>query len=354
MSHRSRLLIFLCLTCFSLAANSGKNPVSAQLAPHPPSLEVAQATESPNPIVESSQKPKKTKPVKSRSPGLLFWIILTLLTFTLVGGAFFYLQLRLSRTSWEEEAEEDLEPEEESAALDENGFHPPNGNLHSYQLPENPPVNNLPLPEPENQLNGSNPFSFPIPEAVAEPPEVTPPPVAPPPPEVTPPSNTELLAVEETTRLPKINIVDELMTELQAQDPAKRRKAIWELAQRGDSRAVQPLVELMIDSDSQQRSLILEALSQITTRTLKPMNRALSVSLQDENAEVRKNAIRDLTRIYELIAQTSQMLRYVADDPDAEVRETAKWALTQLNRLRPPAGMDSLPRPNASDSDSNN
>lgn len=350
MSKRSPLLIFLCLTCFSLAANSGKNPASAQLATYSPSLEVAQATPSLEPMVESSQKPKKPKPAKSRSPGLLFWVILTVLTFTLVGGAFFYLQLRLSRTSWQEEAEEDLELEE-SAAVDENGFHPENGSLHSYPLPENPPVNNLPLPEPANQLNGNNPFSFP--ETVAEPTEVTPPPVAPPPPEVTPPSNTELLAVEETTRLPKINIVDELMTELQAQDPAKRRKAIWELAQRGDSRAVQPLVELMIDSDSQQRSLILEALSQITTRTLKPMNRALSVSLQDENAEVRKNAIRDLTRIYELIAQTSQMLRYVADDPDAEVRETAKWALTQLNRLRPPAGMDSLPRPNGSDSDAN-
>lgn len=347
MSKRSPLLIFLCLTCFSLAANSGKNPVSAQLATYSPSLEIAQATKSPNPV-KSSQKPKKSKAVKSRSPGLLFWVILTVLTFTLVGGAFFYLQLRLSRTSLEEEAEEDLEPEEESAALEEHSFHPENGNLHSYQLPENSPINNLPPSEPENQLNGNNPFSFAIPEAIAEPTEVTPPP-----PEVTPPSNTELLAVEETTRLPKINIVDELMTELQAQDPAKRRKAIWELAQRGDSRAVQPLVELMIDSDSQQRSLILEALSQITTRTLKPMNRALSVSLQDENAEVRKNAIRDLTRIYELIAQTSQMLRYVADDPDAEVRETAKWALTQLNRLRPPAGMDSLPRPNASDSDSN-
>ncbi len=149
--------------------------------------------------------------------------------------------------------------------------------------------------------------------------------------------------VKKTTRLSKIDIVSELIKELRGPNPQKRRKAIWELAQQGDSRAVQPLVDLMIDSDSQQRSLILEALSQIATKTLKPMNRALAVSLQDDNAEVRKNAIRDLTRIYELIAQTSQMLCHAADDPDPEVRETARWAISQLSRIRTTATLDNLP-----------
>ncbi|MCL1475128.1 HEAT repeat domain-containing protein [Argonema antarcticum] len=145
---------------------------------------------------------------------------------------------------------------------------------------------------------------------------------------------TEALEVQEPTRLPKINIVDELIKDLQNPDPNKRRKAIWELAQRGDSRAMQPLLELLMDADSKQRSLILEALSQIGTRTLKPVNRALAISLQDENAEVRKNAIRDLTRIYDMMAQVSQLLRHAIDDPDAEVQETARWALTQLSRIR--------------------
>jgi peptidoglycan hydrolase-like protein with peptidoglycan-binding domain len=173
------------------------------------------------------------------------------------------------------------------------------------------------------------------------------------------PSDTELkpiadnLAVNSTSRLSKINIVDELIRDLREPDPGKRRKAIWDLAQRGDSRAVQPLVELMIDSDSQQRSLILEALSQIGTRTLKPMNRALAISLQDENAEVRKNAIRDLTRIYELTAQINQLLRHAADDPDAEVQETARWAINQLNRIRSTSGMDNLSSlPNSDNSSS--
>lgn len=149
-------------------------------------------------------------------------------------------------------------------------------------------------------------------------------------------SRERALPVQQTTRLPNIDIVEELIKDLQEPNPTKRRKAIWELAQRGDSRAVTPLVELLIDSDSKQRSLILEALSQISTRALKPLNRALALSLQDENAEVRKNAIRDLTQIYELISPINKLLCHAADDPDAEVQETAQWALSQLSRIQLP------------------
>lgn len=146
--------------------------------------------------------------------------------------------------------------------------------------------------------------------------------------------------VTETTRISKINIVDELIQDLRNPDPSKRHKVIWELGQRGDTRAVQPLVDLMIDSDSRQRSLILSALSEIGTRTLKPLTRALAISLQDENAEVRKNAIRDLTRVYDMVTQISNLLHKAADDPDRDVQETAKWALGQLNRIRPAPGME--------------
>jgi HEAT repeat protein len=148
--------------------------------------------------------------------------------------------------------------------------------------------------------------------------------------------------VSETTRLPKINIVDELVQELRTPDSAKRQKVIWELGQRGDTRAVQPLVDLMLDSDSRQRSLILSSLSEIGTRTLKPLTRALAISLQDENAEVRKNAIRDLTRVYDMVAQISHLLTKASDDPDREVQETARWALGQLNRIRS-TGVEALP-----------
>lgn len=146
----------------------------------------------------------------------------------------------------------------------------------------------------------------------------------------------ESLALKSKERLPKIDGIEELIKDLQEPQLEKRRKAIWELAQRADSRAVQPLIGLLIDADSQQRGLILEALAQIGTRTLKPMNRALTIALQDENAQVRKNAIRDLTQMYESIANLSKFLYLAADDPDPEVQETARWAIEQLNAIKTP------------------
>jgi HEAT repeat protein len=140
--------------------------------------------------------------------------------------------------------------------------------------------------------------------------------------------------VTQTTRISKVDIVEALIKDLHHPEVAQRRKSIWELGQRGDSRAIQPLVDLLVDADSQQRSLILAAIAEISTRTLKPMHRALLMSLQDESADVRKNAIRDITRIYDQMTQISQLLQYAASDADAEVQETACWALGQLNRLR--------------------
>jgi vesicle coat complex subunit len=55
---------------------------------------------------------------------------------------------------------------------------------------------------------------------------------------------------------------------------------------------------------------------------------------------VRKNAIRDLTRIYELVNQISYLLHHATDDPDPEVQETARWAINQLNRIRPRSTRD--------------
>lgn len=137
-----------------------------------------------------------------------------------------------------------------------------------------------------------------------------------------------------------IDIIDGLIEDLHSPHPATRRKAIWELGQRGDSRAVEPLLDLLANSDSNQYSLILASLSEIGIRTLKPMNNAWSIALQNENAQVRKNAIRDLTRVYELVNQISHLLYRAADDPDAEVQETARWSISQLNRILPRSGRD--------------
>ncbi|MEM9002263.1 MAG: peptidoglycan-binding protein [Cyanobacteria bacterium P01_F01_bin.86] len=137
-----------------------------------------------------------------------------------------------------------------------------------------------------------------------------------------------------TPRLAKVNIVDELIQDLNNPNPGIRRKAIWELGQRGNSTAVQPLVGLIVNADSHEQCLILAALAEIGAQTLKPMNRALVLSLQSENPEVRKNAIRDLTRIYDLMGHVGRALGQAASDEDPDVRQTAQWALNQLNRMR--------------------
>lgn len=148
--------------------------------------------------------------------------------------------------------------------------------------------------------------------------------------------NSEPTTIATTVRMPKASVMDSLVHELRNPDPAKRQKAIWELGRRGDSRAVQPMVDLLLDSDSHQRSLVLSALSEISTRTLKPMSRALAISMQDENPDVRKNAIRDLTRIYDSLTRISQLLQNACEDPDPDVQDTAKWAIGQINRIKSP------------------
>ncbi len=137
-------------------------------------------------------------------------------------------------------------------------------------------------------------------------------------------------SVVSSVKMHRLDVVEELISELQSGDRQRRQKAIWELSQKGDSRAVKPLVHLLMDSDSKLRSLILAALSEIGSTTVAPMHRALVLSLQDENPEVRLNAIRDLTRVFDLSQRAAQILTHALDDPDPEVQETARWAAGRL------------------------
>ncbi|PSN12231.1 hypothetical protein C7293_21060 [filamentous cyanobacterium CCT1] len=150
------------------------------------------------------------------------------------------------------------------------------------------------------------------------------------------------LPLEATTRLSRVDIVDSLVQELDSADSAVRRHAIWELGQRGHSDVIQPLINGLLEADSQEKSLILAALAEISSRSLKPMHRALALGLQDPSPEVRKNAIRDLSRVHDTVVQLSHMLVHATQDPDPGVQETAQWALNQLNRI-PAASYPSEP-----------
>ena len=84
-------------------------------------------------------------------------------------------------------------------------------------------------------------------------------------------------------------------------------------------------------SNSPERSFILEALSQISTRTLKPIHQALTLSLEEQNPQARQTAVQDLTHLYELMSQISQQLAEAVPAPNGEVKETAQPVLNPLN-----------------------
>ncbi|MGL5080733.1 MAG: HEAT repeat domain-containing protein [Microcoleaceae cyanobacterium] len=232
-------------------------------------------------------------------------------------------------------------PESEAASLS------PEAPASEITLPEQrptPQLPDLPVQPPQTPIHHTPvqaqqmpPLQTKAPPQPASQFSQTPPPQAPP--HQTPPADVnrsqELLLTPIGSRHDAVDRIEQLILSLQSSDPTVRSKVIWELGQQADSRAIQPLVDLLINSDSKQRSLILAALSEIGTRALKPMNRALTFSLQDENAEVRKNAIRDITRIYDLILQMTQLVQRAVYDPDPEVQATAEWAIDKLSRIRP-------------------
>lgn len=232
------------------------------------------------------------------------------------GGAVFILIRLLATPDLDEESQETQQTTQPQPAPEISPTSPQT--LIQFPAIEAPPEADPPISE--NGLINLPPT--PVTESTTE---------APPPPSVP----TEPTLVAESPQPVKIDRIEELILQLQYPNPNHRSKAIWELAQQGDSRAIEPLVNLLFTSDSKQRSKILAALAEISTRCIKPMSRALVFSLQDENPEVRQNAIRDLTRIYDLMYQTSQILQRAMDDPEPDVRETAQWAADKLSRMRP-------------------
>ncbi|WP_199249980.1 HEAT repeat domain-containing protein [[Phormidium] sp. ETS-05] len=321
-------------------------------------------------IIAQNSEPKKTSSQRRWLPLLL--LSLATITGAAIFAGVFYLLTRSGGSDEELDAEPTTELQEtggDSAEVEtekrgdvETGLLGANGHL--------PPQGILPEPETGGILKGDQgtgglgdggsvgsvgsvgPTAAPgvgsnLPPPLPHPPTPPHPPVSPSPSHpvtpsprhpVTPspglPITPPPLPLEANHSIPEPDMMQELIRSLYSADASKRRQAIWELGWRGDSRSAQPLVDLMLNSDSKQRSLILAALSEIGTRTLTPLERALAISLQDRNPDVRKNAIRDLTRIYESIGHISQMLRLAVEDSDPEVQETARWALEQLGRLR--------------------
>ncbi|MEM6614056.1 MAG: hypothetical protein AAF652_17715, partial [Cyanobacteria bacterium P01_C01_bin.72] len=110
-----------------------------------------------------------------------------------------------------------------------------------------------------------------------------------------------------------------------------RRKAIWKLTEMGDYRSIEPLLRIMSQVGATDKSLIVDAVTQIARRSFQPLNDQLFVDLEQQDPEVRVNGIRDLKRLYQFIAPVVTKIAQMQSDPDYEVRQAAIQALHQLN-----------------------
>ena len=86
---------------------------------------------------------------------------------------------------------------------------------------------------------------------------------------------------------PKIDAVVELIKYLQQPDENLRREAIWKLARIGDFRGIEPLTEILSQVNSADRSLALEAITQITRRSFQPIEELVFLTFDDANPEIK-------------------------------------------------------------------
>ena len=150
----------------------------------------------------------------------------------------------------------------------------------------------------------------------------------------------------------QIDVVRELILDLQSADNldwdtsvgsdsaaqiSRRRKAILELTKVGDYRSIEPLLKIMPQVGELDKSLIIEAVNQITHRSFKPINERLFTDLQDRDPEVRLNAVKDLRNLYQFVAPAITKISQMQSDVDYEVRQTATQALARLNTNPLPA-----------------
>ncbi|MEM8830763.1 MAG: hypothetical protein AAGE96_15590 [Cyanobacteria bacterium P01_G01_bin.19] len=152
----------------------------------------------------------------------------------------------------------------------------------------------------------------------------------------------KLTIVTSTTT--EIDVVYELIQDLEqnssfatgTKQKELRRKAIWELGQTNDFRAVEPLVKTIPKVNSLEKNLILDAITRIASHSLETINEILLTSLEDEKVEIRKNAIQDLTTLYRSMSLITAHLLKMTEDSDQEVQQTAQWALEQFKQMSIP------------------
>ncbi|MGL5834950.1 MAG: HEAT repeat domain-containing protein [Waterburya sp.] len=110
-----------------------------------------------------------------------------------------------------------------------------------------------------------------------------------------------------------------------------RRKAIEKLAEVGDHRSIEALLNVMPQVCALEKSLILQAITQINQRTFQSINNELFIALGHENPQVRLSALRDLRNLYQFVSPVITEIAKMQSDQDYEIRITAIQTLRQLN-----------------------
>ena len=110
-------------------------------------------------------------------------------------------------------------------------------------------------------------------------------------------------------------------------DGAVRAAAIWALGEIGSETAIGALATALTDEDEQARVQAAWALGEIGSASSAD---ALIRALDDESAEVRKQVAHALGEIGADNAADA-LIRMLREDPEAEVRKAAAWALSEMD-----------------------
>jgi HEAT repeat protein len=123
--------------------------------------------------------------------------------------------------------------------------------------------------------------------------------------------------------------VEPLIAVLKDNDSDVRKAAIGALMKIGDARATEPLIAALKDSDWQVRRSAAEALAKIgDARATEP----LIAALKDSNWQVRRSAAEVLAKIGD--ARATEPLVAVLKDSDRDVRRSAAGALAKIGDAR--------------------
>ena len=138
----------------------------------------------------------------------------------------------------------------------------------------------------------------------------------------------------------KIDVVSELIQDLQKNSKADskgakdlRRKAIWKLGKTNNFLAIEHLIQIMPDVESLEKSLISDSITQIVNRSFATVDNVLLTLLENESIEVRKSATEDLIYFYQSLSSAVIHLSKMTENSNAEVRNTARWALKRLDKI---------------------